>query len=98
MGFRVQGLGFKCYPEAQEDLMGSLANPPLIPGSASGLIKLFVLFTPVTVPGRSLSLELSDARVYAPQIRVRLVTTAQSCEVVDEALDADSGESEKDSY
>jgi len=47
---------------------------------------------------RSLRRKLSGARVYKPQIRVRLVTTAHSCEVVDAALDADSGESEKDSY
>ena len=33
-------------------------------------------FTRVTGPRRSLSLKLSDARVYEPQIRARLGTTA----------------------
>jgi len=33
-------------------------------------------FTPVTGPGRPLSLKLSDTRVYEPQIRARLGTTA----------------------
>ena len=35
----------------------------------------FFFFTLVTGPRRSLSLELSDTRVYEPQIRARLVTT-----------------------
>jgi len=38
-------------------------------------------FTLVTGPRRSLRLKLSDTRVYAPQIRVRLGTTAHFCEV-----------------
>jgi len=38
--------------------------------------------TLVTGPRRSLSLKLSDTRVYAPQIRARLGTTAHFCEVV----------------
>ena len=33
-------------------------------------------FTLVTGPSRSLSLKLSDTRVYEPQIRARLGTTA----------------------
>ena len=37
---------------------------------------LFFFFTLVTGPGRSLSLMLSDTRVYEPQIRARLGTTA----------------------
>ena len=36
----------------------------------------FFFFTLVTGPKRSLSLKLSDTRVYEPQIRARLVTTA----------------------
>ena len=36
----------------------------------AGLLLLF-LFTLVTGPGRSLSLKLSDTRVYEPQIRAR---------------------------
>ena len=37
----------------------------------------YFFFTLVTGPRRSLSLKLSDTRVYAPQIRARLGTTAQ---------------------
>ena len=40
------------------------------------------LFTLVTDPGRSLSLNLSETRVYEPQIRARLGTTAHFCKVV----------------
>jgi len=43
-------------------------------------ISLF--FTLVAGPRRSLSLKLSDKRVYEPQIRARLGTTAHLCEVV----------------
>ena len=32
----------------------------------------FFFFTPVTGPRRSLSLKLSDAKIYEPQIRARL--------------------------
>ena len=39
-------------------------------------------FTLVTGPRRSLSLKLSDARVYEPQIRARLGTTAHFCRVI----------------
>jgi len=35
----------------------------------------FFIFTLVTGPGRSLSLKLSDTRVYEPQVRARLGTT-----------------------
>ena len=42
----------------------------------------FFFFTLVTGPRRSLSLKLSDIRVYEPQIRARLGTTAHFCEVV----------------
>ena len=38
-------------------------------------MNLFFFFTLVTGPRRSLSLELSDTRVYEPQIRARLGTT-----------------------
>jgi len=41
----------------------------------------FFFFTLVTGPRRSLSLKMSDTRVYAPQIRARLGTTAQFCRV-----------------
>jgi len=36
----------------------------------------------VTGPSRSLSLKLSETRVYEPQIRARLGTTAHICKVV----------------
>ena len=42
----------------------------------------FFFFTLGTGPRRSLSLKLGDARVYAPQIRARLGTTAHFCELV----------------
>ena len=42
----------------------------------------FFFFTLVTGPRRSSSLELSDTRVYEPQIRACLITTAHFCEVV----------------
>ena len=42
----------------------------------------FFFFTLVTGPTRSLSLKLSDTRVYEPQIRARLGTTTHFCEVV----------------
>ena len=40
----------------------------------------FFFFTLVTGPRRSLSLKLSDTRVYEPQKRARLGTTAYFCE------------------
>jgi len=40
------------------------------------LVIFFFFFTLVTGPRRSLSLKLSDTRVYKPQIRARLGTTA----------------------
>ena len=47
-------------------------------------VAFFFFFSTLdTGPGRSLSLKLSDARVYEPQIRARLGTTAHLCEVVD---------------
>jgi len=42
----------------------------------------FFFFTLVTGPRRSLSLKLSDTRVYEPQLRARLGTTAHFCRVV----------------
>ena len=41
-----------------------------------------LFFTLVTGPRRSLILKLRDTRVYEPQIRARLGTTAHLCEVV----------------
>ena len=42
----------------------------------------FFFFTLVTGPRRSVSLKLSDTRVYEPQIRARLGTPAHDCAVV----------------
>ena len=44
----------------------------------------FFFFTLVTGPRRSLSLKLSDTRVYEPHIRARLGTTTHFCEVNEE--------------
>jgi len=44
------------------------------------MIQVFFFFTLVAGPGRSLTLELSDARVYEPQIRARLGTTPHFCD------------------
>ena len=42
---------------------------------------MLFFFTLVTGPRRTLSLKVSDTRVYEPQIRARLVTTAYLCKV-----------------
>ena len=42
------------------------------------LVLFFFFFTLVTGPRRSLSLNLSDAPVYEPQIRARFGTTAHT--------------------
>jgi len=47
----------------------------------------FFFLNLVTGPRRSLSLKLSDTRVYEPQIRARLGTSAHFCRVIQE-LDA----------
>jgi len=47
-----------------------------------GETPFFFFFTLVTGPRRSLSFKLSDARVYEPQIRAHLGTTAHFCKVV----------------
>jgi len=44
--------------------------------NAAGRVFFFFFFTRVTGPRRSVSLKLSDTRVYEPQIRARLGTTA----------------------
>jgi len=46
------------------------------------IILFFFFFTLVAGPRRSLSVKLSDTRVYAPRIRARLGTTAHFCELV----------------
>jgi len=49
-------------------------------GWEGGKVFFFFFCTLVTGPKRSLSLKLSDTRVYEPQIRARLGTTAHFCE------------------
>ena len=52
------------------------------PHAPPAVLKVFFFFfflTFVTGPTRSLSLKLTDTRVYEPQIRARLVTTAHVC-------------------
>ena len=48
-------------------------------GGAADSKQVFFFFTRVISPRRSLSLKLSDTRVYEPQIRARLGTTAHFC-------------------
>ena len=48
----------------------------------SAVAQCFFFFTLVTGPRRSLSLDLSDTRVYEPPIRARLGTAARFCKVV----------------
>jgi len=55
---------------------------PACDGRQAGPCFFFFFFTLVTGPRRSLRLKLSDTRVYEPQIRARLGTTAHFCRVV----------------
>jgi len=55
-------------------------EPETQPLRPSTLFSFFVSL--VTGPRRSLSLKLSDTRVYAPQVRAHLGTTAHLCKVV----------------
>ena len=48
-------------------------------GDAVREVFFFFFSTLVTGPARSLSLKLSDTRVYEPQVRARLGTTAHFC-------------------
>jgi len=52
------------------------------PGFAPAGGLLYFFFALVTGPRRSLSLELSDTKVYEPQTRARLGITSHFCEVV----------------
>jgi hypothetical protein len=64
----------------------STSRPTTHPASGFGLrdsglgvlLPLLLLYS-LTGPRRSLSLKLSDTRIYGPQIRARLVTTAHFC-------------------
>ena len=66
--------------QIQENMMSEKRSETVPP--ASSRISLLLFFTLVTGPRRSLSLKLSDTRVYEPQIRACLGTTAHFCEVV----------------
>jgi hypothetical protein len=55
----------------------NMDTPLLIAAHRSKVFLLF-FFTLVTVPRGSLSLKLSDTRVYEPQIRARLGTVPRS--------------------
>ena len=63
-------------------LVGDAGQTPFSLGGGHRDTFFFFFFTLVTGPRRSLSLKLSDTRVYAPQIRARLGTTAHFFEVV----------------
>ena len=60
---------------------GSRPRTTGVPRSSRRML-FFFFFTLVTGPGRSLSLKMSDTRVYEPQIRARLGTAAHFCRVV----------------
>ena len=53
-----------------------------VPSLLQALSILLLLFALSTSPRRSLSLKLRKTRVYEPQIRARLVTTAHFCEAL----------------
>ena len=75
MGARVAGAVSERFLPEQGDPVLRLERegPPA---------NFFFFFTLVTGPRRSLSLKLSDAIVYEPQIRAPLGTTAHLCKVV----------------
>jgi len=63
---------------------GVLRHPPCLHPWLICDVRILFFFTLVTGPRRSLSLQLSDTRVYEPQIRAHLGTTlrigCQTCE------------------
>jgi len=74
------------YEPASEPLhiyakkMGS--RPPQMTAALPPKVISLFFFPLVTAPRRSLSLKLSDTKVYEPQIRARLGTASHFCEVV----------------
>ena len=67
-------------PESRKPKPESAGLERVLALTPSTLLLFFI--TLVAGPRRSLSLTLSDTRVYEPQIRARLGTTAHFCEVV----------------
>ena len=65
------------YEPSLDPLHISVFNDYLVVSLPGAVCQFFFFFTLVTGPRRSLSLKLSDTRVYEPQIRARLGTTAQ---------------------
>jgi len=61
--------------------VGEVPGVPVPREGRPALQVFFFFITLVTGPRRSLSLKLSDTRVYEPQIRARLRTTAHFCRV-----------------
>jgi len=70
------------YSEREQDGGDGVPAADALTSPLSGLCLIIIFFTRVTDPRRSLSPKLSDARVYAPQTRARLGTTAQFCKVI----------------
>ena len=68
----------RCETTPNVDVVGA----QLATFACAGGERFVFFFTLVTGPRRSLSLHLSDTRVYEPQIRARLGTTTHLCEVV----------------
>ena len=77
-GIRVSGFGFWGFRFRVPGLLEGVGGV----GRVAHEGREFFFFTLVTGPRRSLRLKLSDTRVYEPQIRARLGTTAQFCRVV----------------
>ena len=71
---RMAGLGDTVWKKINEAKSG--ADIKKISGNDPMVVFFFTL---VTSPRRSLSLKLSDTRVYEPQIRARLGNTAHLC-------------------
>ena len=74
---------YKCYLEEITSVGDWLKICPWVTSRVAGMERELsggeIFFTLVTGPRRSLSLKLSDRRVYGPQIRARLGTTAHFC-------------------
>ena len=82
---RSSGTHSACAPREKQQIRQLRTDPSTLKDQTEQRHALRLrqnLFTLVTGPRRSLSLKLSDTRVYAPQIRARLGTTAHFCEVV----------------
>ena len=76
--------GAKCRDETRRQVSAPAAANHSFenPAWRDSILSLLFFSTLVTGPRRSLNLKLSGTRLYAPQIRARLGTTAHFCEVV----------------